>query len=145
MTTTLSTSAVQAMATQLRVDSILCSTAAGSGHPSSSMSAADQLAADGFTARVLDAYSVKPIDADALIDAAARTGHRLVVVEDHYRQGGLGSAVLEALADAAHPPRVVQLAVPDVPGSGSPAEVIDAAGITAPHIVAAARRLADAA
>jgi transketolase len=109
------------------------------------LQAADQLAAEGIDVRVLDAYSVKPIDATALTDAAGQTGHRLVVVEDHYPQGGLGSAVLEALADTTHPPRVVQLAVADVPGSGSPAEVMDVAGITAPHIVTAARRLAGAA
>ncbi|MGH3966891.1 MAG: transketolase family protein, partial [Mycobacterium sp.] len=108
------------------------------------LQAADQLAADGINAGVLDLYSVKPIDTAALTDAATRSGHRLIVVEDHYRQGGLGSAVLEALADTAEPHRVVQLAVADVPGSGSPMEVMDAAGITAPHIVAAVRRLVDA-
>jgi len=105
------------------------------------LDAADRLAADGITARVLDLYSVKPVDTAALQSAAEETAGPFVVVEDHYPQGGLGSAVLEALADSPHRPRVCQLAVAGVPGSGSPAEVMDSAGITAPHIVAAARRM----
>jgi transketolase len=105
--------------------------------------AADELASQGIAARLLDLYSVKPVDLAALTDAADQTGGRLVVAEDHYPQGGLGSAVLEALADTAHPPRVVRLAVRGLPGSGSPEQVMDAAGITAPHIVTAARRLLD--
>jgi transketolase len=105
------------------------------------LQAADQLTAEGIGARVLDLYSVKPLDTAALTAAAEATDGLFVVVEDHYPQGGLGSAVLEALADTPHPPRVVQLAVAGLPGSGSPAEVMDTAGITAPHIAAAARRL----
>lgn len=106
------------------------------------LQAAEQLAADGIHARVLDLYSAKPVDTVALT-AAAETTDGFVIVEDHYPQGGLGSAVLEALADTAHRPRVTQLAVARLPGSGSPAEVMNAAGITAPHIVTAARRLLD--
>lgn len=82
--------------------------------------AADQLAADCIDTRVLDLYSVKPVDTTVLAEASGRAGGRLVVVQDHYPEGGLGSAVLEALADTAHPPRVVQLAVRAVPGSGQP-------------------------
>src|SRR5262249_60500759 len=70
------------------------------------LAAADELARDGIRARVLDLYSVKPIDAEALLAAAAATGNRLVVAEDHYPAGGLGSAVLDALNDAGHPRRV---------------------------------------
>ncbi|HVA08530.1 MAG TPA: transketolase, partial [Acidimicrobiales bacterium] len=108
------------------------------------LAAADQLLDIGIPARVIDLYSVKPLDRDALVDACWVTGSRLVIVEDHYPAGGIGSAVLEALADAAVPSlQAALLAVRDLPGSGTPAELLDAAGISARHIVAAARRLAD--
>jgi transketolase len=104
--------------------------------------AAEELAASGVAARVIDAYSVKPIDRQALVDAAMVTGSRLVVAEDHYPEGGLGSAVLEALANAAVPPlRVAHLAVSGLPTSGTPAELLDVAGISSSHIVDAARHL----
>ena len=103
------------------------------------LAAADELAGDGISARVVDLYSVKPIDTQALLDAAAATGDRLVVVEDHYPQGGIGGAVLEALSDAGHAIRIRHLAVSGLPGSGTPAELMDAAGISASHIVQAAR------
>jgi transketolase len=105
------------------------------------LAAADELAGDGIGARVLDLYSVKPIDTDALVKAAAATGDRLVVVEDHYPEGGIGEAVLEALNEAGHPARVAHLAVQGLPGSGTPAELMDAAGISAGHITRAARDL----
>ncbi|HEX4980024.1 MAG TPA: transketolase [Acidimicrobiales bacterium] len=104
--------------------------------------AADELAAEGIAARVLDAYSVKPIDRAALVEAATATGGRLVIAEDHWPEGGLGDAVLSALADAAIPLRVLKLAVRDLPGSGSPAELLSAAGIDSAAIVDAARRIA---
>ena len=103
------------------------------------LAAADELAGDGIKARVLDLYSVKPIDTQALLDAAEATGGRLVVAEDHYPQGGLGSAVLDALNEAGHPVQVTHLAVRDMPSSGTPAELMDAAGISAAHIAQAAR------
>lgn len=100
------------------------------------------LQAEGVAVRVIDAYSVKPIDAATLREAARATGGRLVVVEDHYADGGLGDAVLEAFAGDTMPlPRVVKLAVRDLPGSGKPAELLDAAGISARHIVAAVKEL----
>jgi transketolase len=106
------------------------------------LTAADELAAAGIAARVIDAYSVKPIDRDTLIDACLVTGGRLRVAEDHYPEGGLGGAVLEALADAGVPPlQVAHLAVRGLPGSGTPAELLDTAGISALHIAGAARRL----
>jgi transketolase len=95
--------------------------------------------------RVIDAYSVKPIDTDALLGAVQATGGRLCVVEDHWAEGGLGDAVLAALAEKgalAAVTRFVHLAVRDMPGSGKPAELLDAAGISAKHIVAAVRELA---
>jgi len=105
------------------------------------LAAADELARGGISARVLDLYSLKPIDTQALLDAAAATGGRLVVVEDHYPEGGIGGAVLEAFNDAGHPAQIVHLAVHGLPGSGTPAELMEAAGISAGHIVQAARDL----
>jgi transketolase len=105
------------------------------------LAAADQLAKDGIGVRVLDLYSVKPIDTPALLAAAAATGDRIVVVEDHYPQGGIGGAVLEAFSDAGHPIAIAHLAVQGLPTSGTPAELMDAAGISANHIVTAARNL----
>ena len=105
------------------------------------LAAADQLAIDGITARVIDLYSLKPIDTDTLLAAAAATGDRLVVVEDHYPAGGIGGAVLEALSDAGHPARITHLAVRNLPGSGTPPELMDAAGISASQITGSARRI----
>ncbi|HWK29457.1 MAG TPA: transketolase [Solirubrobacter sp.] len=100
--------------------------------------AAERLAGDGVHARVLDAYSIKPIDADA-VHAAARECGAIVTVEDHAPEGGLGDAVLEALAG--EPVHVVKLAVRELPGSGTPAELLHGAGIDADAIADAARRL----
>jgi len=107
------------------------------------LAAADELATSGISVRVIDAYSIKPIDRNTLIAACQVTGSRLVVVEDHYPEGGLGSAVLEALAGASVPSlQVAHLAVQGLPTSGTAAQLLDAAGISTRHIVAAARRLA---
>jgi transketolase len=105
------------------------------------LAAADTLAGQGVAARVIDLYSVKPVDRDALVDAVRATGGRLVVVEDHYPQGGMGAAVLEALSDLGQPLRVTHLAVRDLPTSGSSGELMDAAGIGTDAIVEAARAL----
>jgi transketolase len=107
-----------------------------------SLAAAAELAKEGIRARVIDLYSVKPVDVATLREASRVTGGRLVVVEDHHPEGGLGSAVLEALAQEERPPRVVQLAVRGLPTSGTPEELLHAAGIDTPTIVAAARKLA---
>jgi transketolase len=104
------------------------------------MKAADALKADGIGARVVDLYSLKPIDVETL-RAASRETRGIVTVEDHWPEGGIASAVLEALAaDAGHPP-VVSLAVREMPGSGKPEELLAAAGIDAEAIAAAAREL----
>jgi len=106
------------------------------------IAAADALATEGVTIRVIDAYSVKPIDRKALVAASKATGGRIVVVEDHWAEGGLGDAVLAALAGAGEIGlRYRHLAVRDMPGSGKPAELLDAAGISSEHIVAAVRAL----
>jgi transketolase len=103
--------------------------------------AADTLAAEGINARVIDAYSVKPIGAETLAAASHATGGRLVVVEDHWPEGGLGDAVLGVFADSDERPRVVKLAVSHLPGSGKPAELLADVGIDAEAIAQAARRL----
>ncbi len=90
----------------------------------------------GISARVIDLYSVKPVDVRTLRRAAEETG-ALVVVEDHYPEGGLGAAVLEALTDRT--PAFQHLAVRSLPTSGKPAELLNAAGISARHIVRAAQ------
>ena len=106
------------------------------------LTAADQLSEDGINARVIDLYSIKPIDADTLRRTCQATGGRIVVAEDHYPEGGIGSAVLEALAGTDTPElHVVLLAVKALPTSGKPQELLDAAGISARHITAAARGL----
>jgi transketolase len=93
---------------------------------------------------VIDLYSVKPVDVDGLRAAAEATGGRIVTVEDHWPEGGIGEAVLSAFADTDERPRVVQLAVREMPTSGQPDELLAAAGIDAQHIAEAARRLVGA-
>ena len=103
--------------------------------------AAGELAAGGIAARIIDLYSVKPLDQATLASAAEATGGRLVIAEDHYPQGGIGGAVLEALAGSGRPLCVRQCAVSGLPGSGTPDELMEAAGISASRIAAAARML----
>jgi transketolase len=103
--------------------------------------AADELEEGGISARVIDLYSVKPADGETLRAAAEATGGRVLTVEDHWAEGGLGDAVLEALSDGEAPVRVQRLAVREMPGSGTPAELLAAAGIDAEHIAEAARAL----
>ncbi len=102
--------------------------------------AAETLDGEGIRARVVDCYSIKPIDAEVLRTAARETG-RIVTVEDHWPEGGLGDAVLEALADTEECPRVTKLAVREMPHSGKPQELLAATGIDASGIAETARRL----
>ena len=106
------------------------------------LAAAEELEQTGIRARVIDLYSVKPVDVETLREASRVTGGRLLVAEDHYPQGGLGAAVMEALAAEPDPPRVVHCAVRGLPTSGTPAELMEAAGISAGQIAAAATGLA---
>jgi transketolase len=104
--------------------------------------ACERLQEEDTNVRLIDAYSVKPIDAETLRLAAQATGHKLVVVEDHWPEGGLGEAVLSALAeDRTEELDFRHLAVRTIPGSGSSAELMDAAGISANHITDAVRSL----
>ena len=105
------------------------------------LAAADLLAEEGVSARVIDLYSIKPLDRETLLAAAEATDGRIVTVEDHWAEGGLGEAVLSAFADADDRPHVVLLAVRELPSSGKPDELLAAAGIDADHIAAAARQL----
>jgi transketolase len=105
------------------------------------LKAADALGADGISARVIDLYSVKPVDMETLHSAAEATHGRIVTVEDHWPEGGIGEAVLSAFAESEERPRVVKLGVVGMPGSGKPAELLAAAGIDAERIADAAREL----
>ncbi|HEY9676724.1 MAG TPA: transketolase [Drouetiella sp.] len=110
----------------------------------------EQLQKEGINVRVIDLYSVKPVDAKTIKAAASETG-TLIVVEDHWAEGGLGDAVLEVFSCAktwqgantngggSGAPRVIKLAVTAMPGSGAPDELMDAAGISAKHIVDAVK------
>ena len=101
------------------------------------LEAAETLEAEGISARVIDLYSVKPIDAETLRGLQMP----IVTVEDHWPEGGLGEAVLSTLAELDDAPRVTKLAVRDLPHSGKPDQLLHAAGIDAEHIAEAARQL----
>jgi transketolase len=106
------------------------------------LGAADILQGAGIAARVIDCYSVKPIDTATLVAAAEATGGRIVVAEDHHPEGGLGSAVADALLAAGQQNlHLTRLAVSGMPGSGSGDELIAWAGVDAGHIADAARKL----
>jgi transketolase len=106
------------------------------------LKAYDQLQQANIPVRVIDAYSVKPLDKVTIVEAARASYGRVIVVEDHWSEGGLGDAVLEVLANEGLPKlHVMKLAVRTMPGSGKPAELLEAAGISARSIVIAARSL----
>src|SRR5579883_2117951 len=106
------------------------------------LKAYDRLKNEGITIRVIDAYSVKPIDEQTLFTAAKETGEKLVTVEDHWPEGGLGDAVLSAFTHRNAPlPRVVKLAVDHMPASATPDQQIEEAGISASHIIQAVKSL----
>jgi len=106
------------------------------------LKAADALATEGIEVRVIDLYSVKPVDGETLRAAAEATGGRVVTVEDHSPEGGIGDAVLDALADAGLTLSLRKLAVREIPGSGKPEELLAGAGIDAAAIADAVRSLA---
>jgi transketolase len=112
------------------------------------LKAADELEASGTNVRVVDLYSVKPVDYRTVHDSVMATGGKLVVVEDHWPQGGLGSAVLECFAthtasaaDHATDFQMTHLAPSSLPGSASPQEQLEANGISASHIIEAVNGL----
>jgi transketolase len=118
-----------------------------------SLKAYEELKKQGISVRVIDLYSVKPIDTKTIVTAAKETG-ALIVVEDHWPEGGLGDAVIEAFTQHESSnksviegngnkvlPKLIKLAVKSMPGSGTPEELMDAAGISASHIVNAVKGL----
>ena len=102
------------------------------------LKAHEALGREGIAARVIDLYSVKPVDAATLVRAAEET-RGIVTVEDHSVFGGIGEAVLSAVAGRA---RVEVLGVREVPRSGKPEELMKAHGINSDAIVTAARTIA---
>ncbi len=105
------------------------------------LKAYDTLASEGITIRVIDLYSLKPIDAETIRKAASDCGGNLLVVEDHWIEGGLTEAVLQVFAEERNHPLVRSLAVRDIPGSGKPQELLDAAKISASYIVDAVKQM----
>jgi transketolase len=103
------------------------------------LKAHDELKREGISIRVIDAYSVQPIDAATLLASARETNGAIITVEDHYARGGLGDAVSEAVSPEGI--SVHRLAVAEIPRSGKPEELIDRYGISARAIVAAVRRV----
>jgi transketolase len=101
------------------------------------LKAYEQLKADGTRIRVVDLYSLAPIDGAALVNAGRATEGQLITVEDHYAAGGIGDAVAAAVAGSGL--TVHRLAVREIPRSGKPDELLDRFGISARHIVAAVR------
>lgn len=101
------------------------------------LKAHDQLKTEGIAIRVIDLYSLQPIDAQGLLEAAKATGGNVITVEDHYPAGGIGDAVSEAIAGAGYAVR--RLAVREIPRSGQPEELLDRYGISARHIADAVR------
>ena len=106
------------------------------------LTAADELAGKGIAARVIDLYSVKPVDGDAILTAAAET-RVIVTVEDHWPEGGIGETVAGVLAGSDTATPLTRLAVTGKPTSGPPADLLAAAGINAASIVAATERALD--
>ncbi len=107
------------------------------------LQAHEQLKAEGINVRIVDLYSVKPVDGATLRRCLDETGGKLLTVEDHWAEGGIGDAVLEALTNQGGgvPSAVIRLAVRDMPGSGKPQQLLDAAGIGTKAIVAGVKTL----
>lgn len=106
------------------------------------LKAYDQLREENINIRVIDAYSVKPMDEETLLATAQEVGDKFITVEDHWPEGGLGEAVMEAFSQRdGDMPEIVKLAVESMPGSGTPAELLEEAGISAHHIVQAVKAI----
>ncbi|ELW52805.1 Transketolase-like protein 1 [Tupaia chinensis] len=101
--------------------------------------AAADLSQEGISIRVIDPFTIKPLDTDTIISNAKATGGRIITVEDHYREGGIGEAICAAVS---REPAILirHLAVSGVPQSGTPSQLLDMFGISARHIIAAVKR-----
>jgi len=104
------------------------------------MKAADELQQSGVNIRIIDPFTIKPIDGKTIIDSARATGGRIITVEDHYVEGGIGEAVCSAVSEE-RGITVKKLAVPEVPRSGKPAELMEKYGISASCIVKAVQQV----
>jgi transketolase len=102
------------------------------------LKAYDELKAERISVRIIDAYSIEPIDKDTISREVEKAGKKVVVVEDHFQNGGLGDAVAQALGGKAE---IIHLAVKDLPRSGKPEELLDKYGINASHIKKAVKEL----
>lgn len=102
------------------------------------LKAYDELKAEGNSIRIIDAYSIQPIDKENIIKASEESGKKVVVVEDHFSGGGLGDAVAEALAGRA---QIIHLAIRELPRSGRPSELLKKYGIDVGHIKRAVKKL----
>ncbi|MBI4064932.1 hypothetical protein HY409_00990 [Candidatus Gottesmanbacteria bacterium] len=123
---------LEQLAKLIRYYILVATTSAQSGHTTSALSASDELKKQDVAARVIDCYSIKPIDTETL-KIAARETRIIITVEDHYAVGGLGEAVRTVMADTKA--RIVSLAVTKMPQSGSPTEHLAYEGIAADTIV----------
>jgi transketolase len=101
------------------------------------LAAYEQLQKDAISIRVIDLFSVQPIDREELIASARAAGAVVITVEDHYGHGGLGDAVLSALAQESV--RAYKLAVREIAHSGTAKELIEKFGISSGHIVNAVK------
>ncbi len=97
------------------------------------LKAHETFSTEGISIRIIDMYSIKPVDAKTLLTAAADTNNTLITVEDHYPEGGLGDAVLDAVATEGI--CVHKLAVTGIPRSGKPDELLELHGINANAII----------
>lgn len=103
------------------------------------MKASAMLKDSGTAIRIIDIFTVKPIDRETILKSVAATHNRLIVVEDHYPEGGIGEAVMAALADQPDV-HIVHLAVHGVARSGKPAQLLSKFGIDAERIVEAVQQ-----
>lgn len=102
--------------------------------------AAPQLAQAGVGVRVLDLFTIKPIDKEGIIKNAKEVGGRILVVEDHYPEGGIGEAVLSVVAEERNI-YVKHVAIPRVPRSGKTNDLLEYYGINAKHIAQYAKEI----
>ncbi len=102
------------------------------------LKACDALASEGIAVRVIDAYSVKPVDEEGIRREVGEAGRQAVVVEDHFEAGGLGEAIAQVLSGEG---RVKHLCIRELPRSGKPGELMEMFGISAAHIVKAVKEL----
>ncbi len=103
------------------------------------LKAYDELQAAGIAVRIIDLYSVAPIDVATLQQAAKATNNRFLTVEDHYLHGGIGDAVLSALAGDGV--RLTKMGIGQIPHSGKPDQLLDHYGINARAIIDKVKQL----